>query len=163
MAIGAAGVIRVVNRLAEEGKIISKFEIPENVGVRGRERYMDIQTDDGVLYEVKGWSIRYGVAISRLAGGINPITQRTQNFSAQLKKDIISVVLDPNIEKVWVFADDALELRKTDIVDELLASIRRNEGGIANDLQALLQKNATEFFELLNHNLEPALNKLMGL
>jgi hypothetical protein len=85
---GAVGVISVLRRIADEGKVIADFEIDGVItDVAGNKfvgRIMDIKTTDGTLYEVKGWKT-YDLTIERLLGKDNkPMCAKSGEVPATL-------------------------------------------------------------------------------
>lgn len=161
LAIGAAGVIRIVGKLADEGKTIKNFEIVEYKKA-WNERRMDILTSDGVLYEVKGWKVDSTAAIARLGGGLDPTRDKQVSYSNQLLKDLVSIAKpDSTVVKQWRFSDEALEASKPAIVAGLHASISGGKSELADKLKSKLGYNKKQFESFLEDDLQELLETLM--
>ncbi|WP_299944591.1 hypothetical protein [uncultured Microbulbifer sp.] len=90
---GAVGVVSMLRKLADEGKVIDDFEVREvitdAVNKKLGERVMDIKATDGTLYEIKGWKTR-DLTLERLLGK----DDKAGFLSTQLFRDLVKRKLD---------------------------------------------------------------------
>ncbi|MGD9170090.1 MAG: hypothetical protein PVI97_08525 [Candidatus Thiodiazotropha sp.] len=165
---GAVGVITMLRRLADEGKVIDDFEVSEIIhdvaGNKFAGRVMDIKTTDGTLYEIKGWKT-YDLAILRLLGG----EDKKGFLSTQMLSDLVKRSLDPSDTRIWRFSDEVLEAQKPQIIDAILDKFENDPEllrDFARPLGIYKKEELAALIKIKNNGrseVENLLHQLMGI